>query len=361
MIRVAHVTMSLGAGGVERLLLDAVPLFDRARFDVRVLLLREPGFRAEELERRGVPVRALGGRGLWDVSLLPKFRRAVLDARCDILHAHLVWPSALSALFKGRARLVWHVHDAPASLSLFHSLAERTLIGRSDAVVAVSESIAAFLRARYPALAGRVRVFPNAIVAGEPVPRRAGEPPTIGFLGRLDEPKKGLAVLLRAARRVVDRRPDVRFLIAGNGPAREGLGKLSADLGLSGAVEWLGEVRDSAEALARFDVLALPSLWEGLPVVLLEAMAAGLPAVAGRVGGIPEVLVDGETGRLVAPGDDGALAEALLSVISSPDRGRAMGLAGRKRVLEKYDMVVYVRRLEALYEELLGGKGGRSS
>jgi glycosyltransferase involved in cell wall biosynthesis len=353
MIRVLHTTMSLGAGGVERLLSDILPLFDPTRVVSNVVLLRDRGFRAEGLRRRGIDVRALGGRGIWDLAVLKRFQEAVDASACDILHAHLVWPSVAAALVKGARRLIWHVHDSPESLSVLHGLAERCFIRRSDAVIAVSEPVARFIRNRYPWVADRVHCLPNAILPGDVLPRRADGPPTIGFLGRLDEPKKGVMVLLRTVRRVADRCPDVRFVIAGDGPSRTALQRDAAALGVASHVEWVGEVTNPSEVLSRFDVLVLPSLWEGSPMVLLEAMAAGRAVVASNVGGIPDLLVDGKTGRLVPPGDDALLAEALLSIVTSPDRGCGLGEAGRRRVLESFSADGYVRRLEAIYEGVL--------
>jgi len=354
-IRILHTTMSLGTGGVERLLADTLPLVDRGRFQIEVLLLKEEGFRAEDLRRSGVPVRALGGKGLGDAGVPFGFRGAVRAGRYDVLHAHLTWPSVLAALFKGRARLLWHVHDTGESLTFFQRAAEALLIGRSDSVVAISEAVARAVRLRHPAVASRVRVIPNAILPSEagPPASPAGSP-VVGFLGRLDEPKKGLSVLLRAARRVADVRPDVRFVVAGDGPAGPSLRRMSRELGLEGTVEWVGEVKDAAALLRRWHVFVLPSLWEGFGVALLEAMDAGLPVIASRVGGIPEVVADGETGRLVRPGDDAALSDALLEITSSEDLRRTRGAAGRRRLLERFDARAAARAWEQAYDDVCG-------
>jgi len=353
-IRVLHTTMSLGSGGVERLLADLLPLFDRRRVEAELLLLKEEGFRADDVRREGIRVRTLNGTGWGDLSLPLRFRRFLAEGDFDVIHAHLTWPAALAAVFKGRSRLVWHVHDMGESLSGAHLAAERALMGRADRVAAVSEAVAQAVRLRVPRASGRIRVVPNGIRTGMTVDRPGHSgPPVIGFVGRLDEPKKGLDVLLRSIRRVAAARPAVRFVIAGDGPSAAGLRARAEEWGLSGFIEWRGEVRDVPALLPTFDAFVLPSLWEGVPIALIEAMDAGLPVVATRVGGVPEVVVDGETGRLVPPADEERLAAAILEMVDSPSVRRAWGEAGRIRVRERFDVRNTARALESLYEEVL--------
>jgi glycosyltransferase involved in cell wall biosynthesis len=177
-------------------------------------------------------------------------------------------------------------------------------------------------------------------------------------VGRL-VPAKGVDTLLRAAARVVRTRPDFRVEIAGDGEARPGLERLSAELGLGECVRFLGTVRDVPGLLGRASALALPSLSEGISLTLLEAMARGLPVVAARVGGNPEVVDDGVTGRLVPAGDPDRLAEQLLDVWPVSDRTRAMGRAGRERVERLFDVRRMVAEYEAMYLRLTRRANGR--
>jgi glycosyltransferase involved in cell wall biosynthesis len=164
---------------------------------------------------------------------------------------------------------------------------------------------------------------------------------------------KGVDTLLRAVELVVGRYPDFRLEIAGDGEVRPGLEALTAELGLSAFVRFLGTVQDVPGLLARSSSLVLPSLSEGISLTLLEAMARGLPVVATRVGGNPEVVEDGVTGRLVPARDAGALAQALVRVWSGADPGAEMGRAGRARVERLFDIRQMVADYESLYRRLI--------
>jgi glycosyltransferase involved in cell wall biosynthesis len=146
--------------------------------------------------------------------------------------------------------------------------------------------------------------------------------------------------------------------LIGDGPEAGSLAALSRQLGLQEAVRFLGTRSDIPQLLSLLDVVALPSLEEGFPNVVLEAMAAGKPVVATRVGGTPEAVIHRETGLLVPPKDPRALADAILEVLDDPQRANAMGQAGRERVRKAFDLSRMVQEIEALYEELIAAHGG---
>jgi glycosyltransferase involved in cell wall biosynthesis len=194
---------------------------------------------------------------------------------------------------------------------------------------------------------------------GVPVvpPREALAPvPTLAFAGRL-APEKGLDVLLQAFRRVRERLPEARLVIAGDGPEREALAERVAALGQGGHVECLGH-RPRAELDARLGsawVQAVPSIWEEpFGLVAPEAMMRGVAVVASDAGGLAEIVEDGRTGRLVRRGDADALAEALLGILSDRELAARMGRAGRERALAHFGESRYVDRFVEIYEELLG-------
>jgi glycosyltransferase involved in cell wall biosynthesis len=176
------------------------------------------------------------------------------------------------------------------------------------------------------------------------------------FAGRL-APEKDVATLLRAARHVATVRPQFRLAIAGSGPCEAELKDLAAKLRVEGVVEFLGEVRDMPALLRRASLFVLPSITEGLPLTVLEAMACGLPVVATSVGGTPEAVDDGVSGLLVPSGDAAALADALLRVHSNADEVRAMGLAGRRRVQALFDVRSMVLQYESTYRQVLESLG----
>ncbi len=199
---------------------------------------------------------------------------------------------------------------------------------------------------------------------GVPVvpPRAAPAPvPTVAFAGRL-APEKGLDVLLQAFRRVRERLPEARLVIAGDGPMRDAVAQRVTALGLDGHVECLGH-HPRAELDARLGgawVQAVPSLWEEpFGLVAPEAMMRGVAVVASDAGGLAEIVEDGRTGRLVRRGDPDALAEALLGILSDRELAERMGRAGRERALAHFDDAHYVDRFVEIYHELLTHPGSR--
>jgi glycosyltransferase involved in cell wall biosynthesis len=223
---------------------------------------------------------------------------------------------------------------------------DRWVHGRMDAVVCVSEGQAA--KVREAGVAGaKIAVIPNAIgsdafVARDPAVRAEIEcwfpsaPRWLaGTAGRFS-PEKGLGVLIDAAAAVVARRQDVGFVLFGDGPLRPSLRAAVASRGLGGSIIMPGFRQDLSRFLPGLDLAVMSSFTEGLPIFLLEASAAGVPTVATAVGGVPEVIVDGETGGLVRPGDAQALADRILHALADPARLTAMGEAARARVRREF-------------------------
>ena len=247
------------------------------------------------------------------------------------------------------------------------SWCERVAIESAAAVVAVSDAMRADLLATYPDVpAERVRVIRNGIDPSEYAPdpgtdvleRYGVDPrrPAVVFVGRITR-QKGLPVLLRAAARLD---PATQLVLCAGQPDTDGLAAEVTGLvtGLQAArsgVIWLARLPNRAviQLLTHATVFACPSLYEPLGIVNLEAMACGTAVVASRVGGIPEVVVDGETGLLVPPGDPAALADALNVLVHDPDLAVAMGSRGRKRALADFGWAAIAAQTAALYAELV--------
>jgi glycosyltransferase involved in cell wall biosynthesis len=168
--------------------------------------------------------------------------------------------------------------------------------------------------------------------------------------------QKDHAALLEAFAAVARARPRVFLWLVGDGPRRAALDRQRAALGLADRVRFLGLRADVPDLLAAADVFAMSSVREGLPVSLLEAMRAGCPSVATAIGGCPELIVDGETGRIVAPLDSVALAAAITELLADPARARAMGAAGRRRWSAGYTAAAMVSGTENVYREILGAR-----
>jgi glycosyltransferase involved in cell wall biosynthesis len=163
--------------------------------------------------------------------------------------------------------------------------------------------------------------------------------------------QKAQHVLLDAFARVHAARPEARLVIAGEGPLREGLERQAAGLGITDVVHFAGAREDIADLMDAADLFVLSSVREGLPITLLEAMRAGRPAVVTRIGGMPEVVEDGVTGRVVAAGDAAALGDAVAAVLADAARREAMGLAAARRWSERYTGARMVAETERLYRE----------
>jgi len=175
--------------------------------------------------------------------------------------------------------------------------------------------------------------------------------PLLGIIGRLT-PQKGHASLLHALQALIARFPRLRCLVVGDGELRKDLHRLATDLRLTESCLFPGVRQDIPEILSAIDILVIPSISEGLPYVALEGMAMAKPIVATAVNGLPELIQDGVTGRLVPKEDPHALAEAIGQVLSDPSRAAALGRAARQRVEQDYCIDRWVERLEQLYEGL---------
>jgi len=165
--------------------------------------------------------------------------------------------------------------------------------------------------------------------------------------------QKGHRILLKALPLILPEAPRTRVLFCGEGGEAAYLRKITADMGLGDQVRFLGLVENAAQILPHIDILVLPSLWEGMPHVVLEAMAAGRPVVASKIEGIDELVVDGKTGLLFSPGDPRSLAAALLKLITNRELARNMGDAAREHVMKSFQLKKTVQATVHLYQELL--------
>jgi len=286
--------------------------------------------------------------------------RLVRSLTPDIVHAlHLTSYGFLAARADVHPCVisVWgtDVLEAP-TLTPFHRLITRYALARADRITATGMRLAEATLRYMPADAD-VAVIPYGVDLDRfrPPERSPRDELVVGSVGRLS-PEKGLKYLLQAMAGVAQQQPKARLLLAGDGPERRSLERLATRLGLVDRVEFAGEVPHDQvpQTLARMDVFAMPSTWEGFGVAALEAAAMELPVVASNIHGIPDVVEDGVTGILVPPKDVAALSQAILRLLGDGDKRRRMGRAGRDMVAGRYSWADNVRQMEALYDELLG-------
>ncbi len=366
--RLLILTVGFAVGGAEQLVLTTAPRLQRDGFEVTVACLKGWGVLGNELEARGVRSIALGATGMFDLRVLGRLLSILRRDRIQIIRGHLFWANLVARIVGRLASvpvIVTTHHDTFSWMRWYHRLAERLTAPLSDVVTTCSESVRRQAMETFGLGPGRVRTLRNAIEIPDVIPdtatrarvrRELGASPgdlLIGTLGRLDEPKKGLAVFLAAARLLSREFPRLRFAIIGAGPARASLEERAAREGVSHCTVFPGIRRDVPEIMRALDLLAQPSLWEGFGLTIVEAMAVGTPVVASRVGGIPEVVEEGVTGLLVPPGDPQALASACARLLKDPESAARMGQAGIARARTEFGIERLVREIEVLYRELL--------
>jgi len=355
----------LGRGGAEQLLVNAARHLDAGRFRYEVAyVLPWKDALVGDLEGAGIAVHCLeGGRGL---AWIGRLRSLVRTRRIRLVHAHSPYPAiaARTALPRG----VRHVATEHNVWQRYHPAtywANALTFPRNDHVFTVSDEVRRSVR--YPAPLRFRRMPPvetlhHGLDPDEAVtpPDRAGVrselglPPASKVMGTVGTftPKKAHSVLLEAARQVREHIPDLRVVLVGHGPLEGDLRRRTEELELGETVVFTGFREDARRVMTAFDVFTLSSAFEGLPIALLEAMANGIPAVVTSVGGNPEVVEDGRDGLLVPPGNPGALAGALMRVLSDPDLRRRLGEAGRSRAAD-FDIRRAVGRMQEVYGGLL--------
>lgn len=286
-------------------------------------------------------------------------RRLVADGRFDVVHAHIYASevAAAVAVIGRRVPLVVTEHTEAPWRGVAARWASRLVYRRASHVIAVSNAIAVTLRGRYGVRSDRLHVLlpvGRQSAAGNPRGRRPVWLPAgllIGYVGRL-QPEKGVGVLLEALRlirRVLD---DAQLVVAGQGPQLPALQRQAELLGIASAVHFLGHRHDAQHILAGLDVLAVPSLSDGSPLVIHEAQQAGTAVVGSRVGGIPDRLAEGKAGVLVPPGSADHLATAIISLLADRTVRTELAEAGRQHA-SRFTYPAMVDAVAGLYASLL--------
>ena len=348
---VLHFITELNVGGAERLLVEVLPHLDRAKVESQVAYLHGNAPLAQELERHGIRVHALRSWRKFDPRPSWRLARLLEREQIDILHTHLIQADIIG---------FWAVRLAvtPLLVSTKHNVhyyeqrerwlrpLTRQIERRADAVVAVSNAVAM----EY-SHAHRLEVIHNGVDCAKfaPQPLPAGGP--VVCVANFTQ-QKGHRVLLEAFARLAPEFPDLQLELAGDGPMFEELQARSVRLGLMRSAKFLGAMADVRPALTRARLVVVPSLWEGLGLALLEAMALGRPVVASAVDGIREIITTGEDGLLVPAGDVSALTEAMQQILRDRELAQRLAVAGRERVVQAFSIEQMARKLERLYESL---------
>lgn len=359
-MRVLHIIESLEFGGAEKVLIElANAMADHC--ELAVCCVKRTGELQSSLDRRIRVYCMSAGEGS-HFTLPFMLAKLVREGRYDVVHSH-TWgvyiESALGALLGGARVLVHTVHGkylqyAPGTASrvkvLLRHFLERVLAGAHRRIVTVSDAIQEYVRVDIGISGSRLLTIHNGVSdAPRPSkPVREDRGAVFITVGRLAA-VKNYAMLVRAFSAVVRAHPACRLMIVGDGPERSALEDLARDLGILESVAFFGFQKEVQRLLLDGDVFVLSSKYEGISIALLEAMRAGLPAIATRVGGMAEVLVDGETGILVADGDEDSMARAMVRLIESPSERRRMGDQGYARMRDNFSMHAIVERYLSVY------------
>jgi glycosyltransferase involved in cell wall biosynthesis len=358
---VLHLQKVAGISGSEAHLLSLLPKLRERGWDIRMLMLHEnePGAWdfARALTARGVPLDAIPLRADVDPIAFVRLVGYLVRMRPAILHTHLVHADAYGLLAGTAARV-------PVRFSTKHGfnefreapyfgLADRAVASLAHVHIAISRGLARYLE-DVEGFDGEsfeivhYGIDPN----GVPKPYAAAVPRLL-CVGRLI-PIKGHIVLLRAFAEAKKQLPELQLDIAGRGPLEPALHALARELGVADSVHFLGHVSPIQAAIERAAVVVVPSMGEGFGMVALEAMERARPVVAAAIGGLGELVRDGETGLLVPAGEAEPLRDAIVRLAGDLDLARAMGEAGRRRAVSRFLQTFCTERTELLYEDALG-------
>jgi glycosyltransferase involved in cell wall biosynthesis len=367
--KVLQLVEGFNFGGAETKLLELVKHMDKERFETTVVSLGLGNEIEELFHELDCRVMTFQRQTQVDFKLLRRLTNFIRDEKIDIVMTTLFYADVIGAMagHKGGAKGVfsWETISSPKWLVPHRFWGYRYAIRKADKVVSVSNATAEWLVEKRKVSPDKVMIIPYGVnlekfnpdvksVRREDIGVNEGDL-VIGQVSRLNE-QKGHTYLIDAAPAIIKAIPNVKFVLVGDGPLRQDIEQHINANGVEDNFILLGFRQDVLELLPLFDVFALPSLYEGLPNVVLEAMACGLPVVATPVDGTKEAVVDKKTGFLVPVGDIEALARQLVNILTNADLKGELGQAGRARVEQYFSLDGQVKKFEDLYENY--AKGG---
>jgi glycosyltransferase involved in cell wall biosynthesis len=370
-IKVAQLVLSFDIGGLERLVANYLSAIDRNAFDITVGCLERRGTLAGEVEKLGIPVTTFDKRDGVELGVIPRIGRWLGNERVDVMHTHNAAAHFYGAAGAKFARIRTTIHtkhgrdwpDNPRKVLLNRLSALMT-----TKLVTVSQNGYEVARTIEKVPARKLAVIHNGVDTTRYAPARgarrhpalAGIPPgapVVATVARLS-PEKDQRTLLEAFAILCERHEDCFLVLAGDGPSRNELEAFARGLPCAERILFLGTIDTVAELLGGVSVFALTSVTEGISLALLEAGASGVPAVVTDAGGNTEVVVDGETGYVVAPQRPREIAEKIHALLSDPSLRGEIGARARTRVERHFSLESMVRQYESLYRTLYRRTGG---
>ncbi|HRZ87376.1 MAG TPA: glycosyltransferase [bacterium] len=365
-VPVLYVLPALPVGGSELQFSALIGNIDRSRFAPRVACVRSGGVVAERIRALGVDVDVYGFRSAYDPGIVFRVARDIARHGAGILHTCMFGFDALPNI-AGRLSGVRGIVSSRRECAVWkrsrHRLFQDFANIFVDKVVANSDAVRRFVLAQERISPAKVSVIPNGIdteLYAAPhdrasarrdlgLPADAAVAVTVANFGA----SKGHLQLLEASAHIIEKVPRIKFVLVGDGPLYNTVKSAAAAMGISERFLFTGSRDDVPRLLAASDIFVFPSLIEGMPNAVLEALCAGLPVVASAVGGIPEVVADGVSGLLVRPGDATALGEAVVRLAGDAALRGRIGSEGRRAALGRFSLRAMAAAYERLYESLL--------
>lgn len=367
-INVMHVIQELNVGGAERVVANYVKHHDRAQFMPQVCAISEGGAVADEIESYGVKVTVLGKKPGLDLCVLPKLRHLLRSENIKILHLHNPpannWGVPASILNNGivtvrtehnvfyKGRVVWGYPAINSILGFFN----KKIITVSDEVKRSHFKKDFLFRKKYITIYNGIEgVLYNKQMDISHLRKELNIKTGVQIVGKIASLSKQKAHgnFLNAASLILKDVPDTIFLVVGDGKLRREVEGRAIELGIRNHIIFTGVRKDIPELLNLMDVFVLSSDWEGLPMTILEAMAAGRPCVVTDVGGNREAVIDGETGFLVPPQNPDALAKSIIRLLKDKDMSKRFGERGQARFEKEFTVEMMVSKTEELYRQYL--------
>jgi glycosyltransferase involved in cell wall biosynthesis len=371
--RVLHLINNLEVGGTERQAVELLKRLDEKRFDVRLAVLDWLGPLRWEIVTRFPYAPEFPLNGFFNANAIKqilRLREMMIEQRIAILHTHDFYSGALgvTAARLGGIKVIAAQRHLRLSDRRIHDWGTRYIHKLANWVLVNAEGVRDHILKMGSVAPGKVVVIHNGLEAPADAPARrerrraellaelglGADARIVGSVARL-KPVKGHRYLLEAAARVMRADARVHLVLVGKGELRDEIAAHARRLGIGARTRLLGDREDSAQLAAAFDVAVLASLSEGLPNAVMEAMAAGAPVIATAVGGVPELIEDGETGFLVPPANPGAMAERIEYAFSHASLTDQIAMRGQRFVINRYGMERMVAAVERLYDEVIAG------
>lgn len=364
-IKILYFITSLDMGGAEQLLLLTLKNLNRQRFKPFVCCLYA-GKLANEIEGLGIEVIDLKIKNKLDLSILFKFYNLLKKEKFDIVHTHLFHSNIIGRIMARLCHVpivISTLHYAFSYNGNFGIILERLTAKLADRIIVVSDAVRNFCINEIKIPQERLQLIYNGVdlnILDEVfinLPSLREELSLnndflVGCIGRFAE-VKGQRYLLKAIAEVIKVHNKIKFLLIGSGPLEKELRDLTKALGISDNIIFLDSRRDIPQMMHSVDLYVVPSLQEGLSITLLEALAMEKPTIATTVGGNPEVIIHEESGILIPPKDHKAIAKSIIRLFENKDKAKELGIKGRLRVIERFNIKENVSKTQSLYENLI--------